>query len=422
MKSKVFRWSVILILVAGVLGAPVWWWWRPQTITLSSGARLTLIGVTYGQHHVSPVAKSPTMPHRLTSILQGTNDFLIVWIRQRHKPQQLPAYQLFAYDADGTACVGSSGTTGVLDPRRGDEVVGIRFDAFPRRQRKFNLRIQEWNPQQGQIILTNAFVISNPARGPFPTWYPDSLPDTQSDGDLDVTLTKLTFGAKYFFPRNGLAPDDPLNKCVIAGLDVEQNGHAAASWRPVRVVTYDATGNHVAADVTSLGQDEGQVAVYQFGLWSNEPAWKVCFEFSHQSDFGGDELWTATAVPIEPGPMQDFFKYGRNRAARVFAETTMNGMHLKIYPAVQFQGQARWNSQLAGGFEIMADRPPAGVRLTLVKVTDDQGREIPTQSWNQGGNNYRFNLNNLGDAKTLNITLAVPKSRFVTFTAQPVHQ
>ena len=420
MKSKLYLWGGVLILVAGLAAAVAWWLLQPQTLTLANGAKLTLVAVTYGQHHKSPILKSLDRPHQSKGRFDGTNDFLVVWIRQQHNPNQWPLnYQLFAYDRAATACVGSSSTTGNANRRQGDEIVGFRFDAFPRRQRKFELRVQEFTPRIGWQMRTNAFVISNPARGPFPTWYPNSLPDTESDGDLDVTLTKLASGAKTLYQRGGLRPDDPLNQGVMAGLQIQQNDHDAANWQPVQVVTSDATGNRVTAPVNNFGQGTGRVELYQYGLWPDEPAWKVRFEFSRESGFTENELWTAQKVPIQPGQLQDFWRFGHNRANPPFAETTVKGWHVKVFPAMQFSQPGGWG-QLAGGIEVQADPPPEGMRLTLVKVTDDQGQEVPTvNAFSPGGGSYRFGLRDFGDAKSLNLTLALHQSRFIEFTAKP---
>jgi hypothetical protein len=59
------------------------------------------------------------------------------------------------------------------------------------------------------------------------------------------------------------------------------------------------------------------------------------------------------------------------------------------------------------------------MRMTVVKLTDEKGRAIRPMSWGQGGTEYRFGLQELGEAKKLNLTIALHKSRFVEFTAKP---
>ena len=421
MNAKKLFWIGGSVFIAGLVAAAAWWLWQPQTVTLANGARLTLIGVTYGKHHVPPKAASTNGRRpRGGSFGDSTNDYLVVWIRQQHKPNQWPNYQLYAYDNKGIACAGYSGMTSVNNNRQqGNEVVGIRLEAFPRREGKFKLRLQEWNQQNGRQTMRDAFVISNPAKGHFPTWYPDPLPMTQSDGDLDVTLTKLVAGAKTPYQRNSENPNDAMNKGVQVAFDMQQNGHPATNWHAVQVITSDATGNHISGWVNSIVQGDDPMTVYQWGLWPDEPAWKVRFEMSRTSGFHEDELWKVENLPLTDDKMQNFWNYNGRTRTNSFAETTINGVQLKIFPAKKFTDQSGGRGQIEGGLIIQTKPAPDGMRLTLVKVTDEQGREIQPMSWGWGGTEYRFGLRELGEAKTLNLTIALHKSRFVEFTVKP---
>ncbi|MGD0251501.1 MAG: hypothetical protein ABSC01_02260 [Verrucomicrobiota bacterium] len=417
MKTKILWRSVVSVLAAGIVAGVGWWMLRPQTVALSDGTRLTLLKVTYGQRHKAPGSPSGTSQRGGT--FQGTNDFLVVWIRQEHKGAQWPNYQLYAYDKAGSACVGFSGMTYANNNRQqGREIVGVRFDAFPRRDGKIILRLQEWNPQGGQQTVRDAFVISNPARGPFPTWLPDSLPNTQSDGDLDVTLNKLVLGVKTPWQRNNSAAD-AMNRGVQVAFDVQQSGHAATNWQPVQIETSDATGNRVSGSVNTVLQDGEPMTFYQWGLWPDEPAWKLRVEFSRTSGFNDDELWTVQDIPVESGKMQDFWSNNpRNRKNPGFAETTLNGIHLKIFPVKQFTDQPPESAQ-QGAFQVQLDPVPEGLRMTVVKATDDQGRIVRSWRWSWGGNFNAFALRELEGVKSINVTLALHKSRFVEFTVKP---
>ena len=63
------------------------------------------------------------------------------------------------------------------------------------------------------------------------------------------------------------------------------------------------------------------------------------------------------------------------------------------------------------------------MRLTLVRLTDDQTNDI--ENMNQGtfgdgkSTTYRYGLRNVFGATNLNLTIALHKSRFVEFTAKP---
>jgi hypothetical protein len=413
MKTKTWLWIVVSALAAA--GA-VWWLWRPQTFTLNDGTKLKLVGVEYGKHHKFPGERYEV------SAYDGTNDTLYVWIEQKHKGNDWPNYQLYAYDKSGTACVGMF-TRNSRQIRPGDEMIGFQLDAFPRRQGKFYLRIQEWSRQSGrqnmQPTIKNGFVISNPARGHFPAWLPDSLPNTQEDGDLSVTLNRLEFGAKAPYTRNPKTQNDPMNKGVLVAFQIQQNGKTATNWQPAQVETSDATGNHITGWCNSHWTNDEEVTLYQYGLWPDEPAWKLRAEFSRTSGFHNDELWTVQNVPLEPGRMQDFWNYGRDRTNSAFAETTLNGIHLKLFPAKQFTDQRNMRGSIEGGLAVQTDLPLDGMRLTLIEATDDQGHKIKPMTWSWGGTDYRFGLQELGNPRSLNLTLALHRSRFVEFTAKP---
>src|SRR5882724_6631828 len=107
MRSKIILWSVVSVLGAGILAATIWWLWRPQVITLSDGTKLTLVGVTYGKHHVYPGVKANGTRAHGRAQLDTTNDTLVVWIKSEHKPNQWPNFQLLVYDPANTACVSS---------------------------------------------------------------------------------------------------------------------------------------------------------------------------------------------------------------------------------------------------------------------------------------------------------------------------
>ena len=215
MKTKTWLWIVVSVLAAA--GA-VWWLWRPQTITLDDGTKLKLVAVTYGKLHNFPGEQHQSLA------FESTNDTLAVWIEQKHTTNDWPNYQIYACDKSATACVGAYSQNARQLRRGGEGMVGILLDAFPRRQGKFYLRVLEWNPQNGRQTIKNGFVISNPARGHFPAWFPDPLPNTQVDDDLSVTLTRLEFGAKSPFTRNPNAKNDPMNKGVLAAFHIQQNG------------------------------------------------------------------------------------------------------------------------------------------------------------------------------------------------------
>jgi hypothetical protein len=384
--------------------------------------------VEYGKRHAMPTLKAPPSGrNRGRGSFTTTNDTLVAWVREEYdaKQNQWHNFQYFIYDKAGSACVQTYGRN-YGGSRRGNQIVAVQFDAFPRRQGKFYLRAQEQG-NGGQEMSEDKFVIHNPARGPLTKWTPEALPVAKADDDVSVTLKKLSAGADMSYQRNQDNPDDAANKGVQAVFHVERNGKPVANWQPVAVETSDATGNHVSGWINgNQWQDNDDTVTYQYALWPDEPAWKMRFEFSQQSDFSPGELWAVSKIPVQPGRSQDFWNYSGRRNSQTnvpFGEAVVNGYNVKVFPVKHFTDMGP-NSQPQGGLIIQTDPSlKAGWRMTLVKLADDQGFEIghwDYGTYNRGASTtYRYGLQELGDATNLNLTLALHKSRFVEFTVKP---
>jgi hypothetical protein len=353
-------------------------------------------------------------------------------------------------------------------------VVAVRLDAFPHRTGKLHVRVQEQG-NGGQELSEQKFVVSNPAGGKsFAKWTAEPLPSTKEDGDLSLTLTKLVAGADTPYQRNQDNPDDAMNKGVQVAFHIERAGKQVTNWTPVSVETTDATGNRTAVNYGPNGNqvqwngDEGTFT-YQYGLWPDEPAWKVRMEMTQSSDFSSDEQWTAQNIPVVLGSQQSFNSLAGARGTVVMrggvavrnnppaggnpteaptpcAEADLGGHHIKVFPAVQFTNVPP-NYPQQGGFIVQIQ--PAlmnngmringanatqitddGLRLALTKVTDGQGGDItPMNSGgaqftsNLGGANssstHRFTFRDLGGVTNINATIALHKNRSFEFTVKP---
>ncbi len=331
--------------MVGIAAGAFLWLWRPQVIKLTDGTKLTFIGVTYGKHHVAPkitVAGKTTRGNGGARI-DSTNDTAVVWIEAETKPNQYPNYQLLVYDKANTACVSTYART-QSQIKNGVNIQGFMLDAYPRWDRKMILRIMSQG-NNGERVSKEQFVVSNPARSSAAKWTADPLPDTQSDGDLDVTLNKLTANAPSpYYARSGIPKNDPAGKCVQIDFDIQQKGQSVTNWHPMQVETTDATGNHIKGWIYNDRQysrtGDPTAYFYQPGLWPDEPAWKLRVEFSRTSGFSDDEIWAVTNVPVRPGSQQDVWNIGNSGGGKpAFAETTVNGIHLKLFPAIQYQDQ-----------------------------------------------------------------------------------
>ncbi|HEU5396380.1 MAG TPA: hypothetical protein VFV81_04380 [Verrucomicrobiae bacterium] len=407
------------VLIVGIAAA-AFWFTRPQMIRAKNGATITLIGVSYGKHHVPPRIKlAHARARRAGSAIDTTNDTLVIWIETESKSANWPNYNVMVYDPAETACVAAAQRSGD-QVTKGVFVQGYVLDAYPRRDRKMIVRLAAWNNMGRMQEVKGEFVIANPGPRSFSDWSPETIPDTQSDGDLDVTLTRCQYGVAGF--NRGLGSvKDPMNKAVAVAFRFQQNGKPVNNWEPVGIITSDATGNSVANNSWSNTHDQNgdPMMTYQWALWPAESAWKLHVEFSRTGGFKDSDLWTVANVPVNEGKQMEFWNYGYNhQLSAPFAETTLNGIHLKLYPAMRFTDQS-YNGEKTGGFRIIADPAPEGYRMTLVSAIDENGHKIPTWNPSWGGGNYGFQLQDLRNAKFLNLTVALHKSRFADFTVKP---
>ena len=430
---KILLWSIVIVLILGIAAGAFWWLRKPQIITFDSGDKLTLLAVDYGKKHTPPGTKPTT---NTTARVRGRaggpfttpTDTLVLWVKQEHDPQQYAYFQYYLYDESGTACAQAYGGGG--GNNQASEVVNIQFPAFPRRHGKLIVRVQEQS-NGGQEMSAQKFVIRNPARKSYPIWTAEPLPATKEDDDFSVTLTKLVSGVAMPYQREQDDADDAANKGVQLTFHAQRGGNDVTNWEPVSVETTDATGNQMNGGVAKnewLGNED--TAVYQYGLWPDEAAWKLRVEFSKQSGFDDSEIWTMKNIPLVAGRQMDFWNFYNRRAAqtnaanKVFAETDLKGVHLKIFPATQFTDMNMGNGQMSGGLHIQATPSlPSGMRLTFVSLTDDQGQDIQNYNSGSSGNGksmtYGYQLQNIAGVTNINVTIALHQSHFIEFTAKP---
>jgi hypothetical protein len=466
MKAKFLLLYVVSILIIGLAGGVYWWISRPQVIMFSDDSKVILLGVDYGRHHVVPGGKLPPAPARVSTpagrggdrgfggfgaaarpgngSFNTPTDTLVAWVRTKYdySPNQYHGFQFYVYDPAGAAC-GMISTRNVSGNQQGDDILAIQLDAFPRRTGKLYLRAQE-SYSGGQEVADGKFRISNPAaKKSYAKWTPEPLPIKQQQDDLSVTLTKLAAGVDMPYQRNQDNPDDAMNKAVQVTFHVEQGGKPVSFWEPTTVATTDATGNRVMTGVNpSQSQDGDKTVTYQYGLWPDEPAWKLSVEFQQKSGFTTNDEWTVRNIPVQPGSQQEMWNYGNqnSRMKPAFAEADLNGHHLKVFPAMlgtnvppnsQPQGMltVQIEPALTGGGMPMINGAPAGdgMHITLVSLVDDQGGDLgswdygtsTTSSGNTSSSTRRYALRDMVGVTNVNLTIALTKSHFFEFTAKP---
>jgi hypothetical protein len=435
MKTKILPWSVVSVLTVGIavatragsgdavaFPAPG----EPQVIHLDDGTRLKLLGATYGGHHMAPGYEKLRTANWIYTAANST----VVWIIEEHEPGNSPSYELLVSDRANSGCVNIERKQGSF-VKDGLSLQSFVLNAFPRWDKEMILRVR---PYMG-AASKEQFVMTNPAPVAMTNWTPLPLPQTQSDGDLEVTLTKITTGAPvpYWQGRKPAPTNELANQCVRLDFEARQIGRMATNWQAWPVQTFDGTGNRVNGLIYEYppdgvfpypptGKHDGYY--YQPGLWPDEPAWKVRLELSRTSGFNADEVWSVTNIPVQPGSQQEVnadWVAGMAATNFVFAETTIGGIHLKLFRGLQYSANSDGQKHIT--VLVKADPFPQtkGIKLSVVKATDEQNRKLDF-FWGGTTVNYPFEPTWVHNAKSLNLNIAVQKLRFVEFTVKPARQ
>lgn len=429
MKARILSWSALLISGIGfaVFG-------QPQVIELDDGTKLTLLGVTTGTRQMAPGYENLATANWLYT----PNRPSVVWILAEHEAGKWPSYELLISDEAKTGCVNLEKSTG-SHVRDGVDIQGFLMRAFPRWDKEMLARVKPY----GAAVSKGEFVITNPAPAAVENWTPEALPVTRSDGDLEVTLTKLVAGAPL--PnRQGEHPlsNEPANQCVHLNFDFRQNGQPTTNWAPWPVFTSDAAGNRVRGLIQSYPSNginpiyadrihpsfppvfDGYF--YHPGLWPQQSPWKVRLEFIRHWNFSEEETVTFTNLAVRLGGLQDFEDEWTWDASKTnfsfLAEQMGNGVKIKLLPPLVYSPKIMpGEKHLAVLIYAEPEHEARGMNLTLLQATDENGQEVATPFRNGGGwaGHFALDFPNVRDVKTLNLKLALHKSRFVEFTVTP---
>jgi hypothetical protein len=150
--------------------------------------------------------------------------------------------------------------------------------------------------------------------------------------------------------------------------------------------------------------------------WPDEAAWKLRVEVCRAGAFRSAELWTFRSLPAPRA----------GKTVRHIKGTTRGGITLSVQSLHHYRPPGELVRKLIKPF------PSAGVRLrtwglsddmrvSLIRATDDRGRVLATSRYGYRGEDgeHSFNYQLPADAKTLDLTFAVQKPRFVEFLAAP---
>jgi hypothetical protein len=441
------RFGILLLVVAMIVLAG-WMLTRnrgaPVSFRLLDGSELILARITQGSKHEMPYGKrwqdylSPILNANLqaklgckvASLTPANSNSMVLWLWQKQIPSPLARQSLYTsdyflttVDTNGfeSTMLHSSSCSYSTSP--GSNLRGWELKNFPRRGGNVGIRIY-MTGAQGQLVRVGAFNVPNRKPLKTPGWVPQTLPATIKTNDLEVTLVKLETGltAEQAGLGSRIAGSKAFSLAVFA---VRERGKPARDWNITGLKAAAASGEQIEpGNARSTSDTLEQEYAFTGALWPDEPAWKLKVEITRSASYPAEELWTIKGVPVP--------KVGE--VTEVNAKTNIYGAQ------IEFTGvsgpDARlpldWQGRMPyANIHARSPIPMSDTYLKLVEVRDDQGRKIAQRGMHSSSStsgrgatlresNHGFGIEIPGDSKTLDITFAFTRSRYVEFLAKPV--
>jgi hypothetical protein len=334
-------------------------------------------------------------------------------------------------------------------------VTWLTFEAFPRDQRQFRLRLYDW-AYPNSTNLVGEFVIDNPARQSKAksSWTTQPLPATQRSGDVSFTLTGITIqtNAEFLKARypNVLGPRE-----IVPAFTVTERGEPSGEWWAGDFDLWDNTGNFAS-----------EWPPKSRFLCPDVPAWKLVVKFygTERSALASNETWVLKGLKV-PGPgefthLKEVHElmgmkikaialagagkvvYSNNwstreisvveTAAPASGERITNGPPNSISRGAGTGGYVMETHKLSTAHLGLSLSALMDDRLLTVTATDDQGRTFQLHEWfnnerREAGWFYRryeknpaiLLLDLPADAKTVDLTITMHRPRLVEFVVKP---
>lgn len=253
----------------------------------------------------------------------------------------------------------------------------------------------------------------------------ETLPATKSDGDLELTLSKLTPGLP---PPANFRPEPGEETFTRLDLRLHWGDRKASVWRVDRIRLSDGEGHAFTPHHVSMfmdGKGEGNITISGPATWAVNAPWKVHVELARTSpvpgyefwkEFSPDELVTLPRVRVpEQGETTPAQVAGNAQGASVQI-LGLAGPHTRMpggvplndaYPSVHFRYQA----------------PDRNVHVTFLRATDAAGAVIPRGASAMGmgpeGTMYAHGLQVPAGVREIYLAFAVHRNRVFEFTVLP---
>jgi hypothetical protein len=399
--------------------------------TLPNGTTFTLVALKIGNKHTSPFGGpfrqlAPLLPPKIRTWLkiipsqevretyQVTSNYLSIWITQENTnglPKQ-PIRILVADDHDNFGITDqnyySQNVSGTVSPNISFD--GLAMLSWPRRSETLRVLVYPLSDTK----MLSEFRVKNPQVVKTPPWIAPPWPVTVRDGDFDFRLESLWLKIAWDGRTWELRPDNlPFQTYNRATFKVSKNGELQTNWT-VRYIRHlrDATDNWSLGGGFNFTNRMGEI-MNQFDgpeLPAGE-AWRLTAEFSRVSGFAPEELHAFTNVPLPTttsSPPTASLPIGTNNL-----ELRWEARGVKTEPPL-FWAEVKPPK----GF-FPHGSPMSDFRLTLVRATDNLGRDVLFKNYGGGLNSTAESLMVAADASTVNLVFGYEPLRLITFQVKP---
>ncbi len=381
----------------------------PRVFMLSNGSVITFTGATFGTNHYAPggsrwmrmlprVVRTWFGRGPLGSVYSTPAPAGLLWFERSGPAPNSGNFFCEILQEDGFAITWEHNSwTGNAEFAHG---------AAPRREPRLRVRVRERNWSQNTNRVLGEFTVPNPAPLSSARWKAGALPQTVSDGDFEAVFESM---------GSGLSRNWSGGPGTVLSARIREHGASTTNWQIERVTGIDATSNRIEQTSWSTSVEQGAQQI-RFGpaLWPSE-AYQMRVEFSRRVEgpFALEETWTIRdiAVPTNGG------------FTTVGAETNLNGIKVRLEGLSSQGSRPPWTTHYSGdpALSFLLKPAPKGFRFKVLSIIDDRGRRIPESGRGYTDTEHSIGLRLSNDVQRVNVTVAMPKSRFLEFLAQPVH-
>jgi len=283
-----------------------------------------------------------------------------------------------------------------------------RPSPYPQREKLLRVRVYDQR-NYDSIELLGEFTLRNPNVVRAPKTPAPPLPQRANDDELDVTLVSLETGAR----RSKWDKTNILNQYNKARFRILERGAPSKQWNAGYIEATDSMGGRIVSSTWSGGNEKDMELIHtQPMLWPSE-SYKLRVEFYRKDNamFQPSELWEIRGIAVPTNGTFTLMGTQWNNGAFTVRLLGMNSRN----------GQPPWDRLYSGEptlrFSLSAELK--GHRFSLIRVTDELGRKVETSGYSSSGTNFAFGLRPKDTAQTLDVTVALHRSHYLDFQAQP---